>query len=376
MHDPKRILLIKAHSLGVGDVLRASASWRVLKNRWPQAQLHLLFLSKHPGYVTEAFIKEHPLLDSATFLTIREGDPSQPSARRVSWRLLLQQVHTLCRQLQPDLIIDTESAGLRTSLLTWWGAHACGAQTVGVGQFPLRGLFYDRVSPSTRDYIQRLGLTEPMDYTHRDFVPLMALGLERHNTPIELAVTPAGRAYQRGLQERLNTWTQSNPRLKGLPVLGLNIGCGTSDAVPRRPDILALVESLGLLAQRWPHLLLLSGAPFEQDINQSFLQAYLARWGSTAHMLDLAGSVSLSELTGLIDTCDAFVSSDSGPYHMAVALKRPTLVWFNYEERAAVHAHDWCRGLIRPSPEDFVHTLLSLPGLSSQSMMMPGHPAH
>jgi ADP-heptose:LPS heptosyltransferase len=46
----QRILMVKSHSMGVGDVLRSSAAWRVLKDKWPQAELHLLFLSKHAGY--------------------------------------------------------------------------------------------------------------------------------------------------------------------------------------------------------------------------------------------------------------------------------------------------------------------------------------
>ena len=49
----QRILMVKSHSMGVGDVLRSSAAWRVLKDKWPQAQMHLLFLSKHAGYPTE-----------------------------------------------------------------------------------------------------------------------------------------------------------------------------------------------------------------------------------------------------------------------------------------------------------------------------------
>ena len=58
----QRILMVKSHSMGVGDVLRSSAAWRVLKDKWPQAQLHLLFLSKHAGYPTEDFIRQHHLL--------------------------------------------------------------------------------------------------------------------------------------------------------------------------------------------------------------------------------------------------------------------------------------------------------------------------
>ena len=41
--NPRNILLIKSHSMGIGDVLRSSAAWQALKLRWPDAKLHLLF---------------------------------------------------------------------------------------------------------------------------------------------------------------------------------------------------------------------------------------------------------------------------------------------------------------------------------------------
>ena len=60
----KKILLIMGHSAGIGDMLRASASWRALKNKFPTAELHLLFLTKDPGYVSETLISKHHLLAS------------------------------------------------------------------------------------------------------------------------------------------------------------------------------------------------------------------------------------------------------------------------------------------------------------------------
>ena len=49
---PTNILLIKSHSMGIGDLLRSSAAWAALKARWPEARLHLLMLSKHSGYAS------------------------------------------------------------------------------------------------------------------------------------------------------------------------------------------------------------------------------------------------------------------------------------------------------------------------------------
>ena len=108
----QRILMIKSHSMGVGDVLRSSAAWRVLKDKWPQAQLHLLFLSKHAGYPTEDFIRQHHLLSSATFLTIREGTPADSDAQRLPLGTIKKQVLSLSQELKPDLVIDFEASGI------------------------------------------------------------------------------------------------------------------------------------------------------------------------------------------------------------------------------------------------------------------------
>ena len=335
----QRILMVKSHSMGVGDVLRSSAAWRVLKDKWPQAQLHLLFLSKHAGYPTEDFIRQHHLLASATFLTIREGTPADPKAKRVPLGVTKQQVIALSKRLQPDLVIDFEASGIRSSLVTRWAAKAVGAKSVGIAQFFGRGLFYDLSAPNVKDYARAQGLQLPMDYTERDFVALAALGLDRNKTPIDLQVTQDGIAYRAQLEPLINS---------GRHVIGLNIGCGTSDAIPKRPPIERVAQALHLMASSQPSLILISGAGFEKPINQEFIDAFKAIHGEVTSVIDCAGQSSLSGLTGLIDLCDLFISSDSGPYHMAVAMRKPTLAWFMLDEPTSYHYDAWCKCLIRP----------------------------
>jgi len=334
-----RILMIKSHSMGVGDVLRSSSAWRVLKDKWPQAELHLLFLSKHAGYPTEDFIRQHHLLASATFLTIREGTPADSDAKRVPLSVTKQEVIALSQQLKPDLVIDFEASGVRSSLVTRWAANAANANSVGIAQFWGRGLFYDLTAPSVKDYARAQSLQLPMDYTERDFVVLVALGLQRNKTPIDLQVTQDGIAYRAQLQPLIES---------GRRVIGLNIGCGTSDAIPKRPLIAQVAQALHLIASSQPCVIVLSGAGFEKVINQEFIDAFKAIHGEDTPMIDCAGQSSLSGLTGLIDLCDLFISSDSGPYHMAVALQKPTLAWFMLDEPTSYHYDAWCRYLIRP----------------------------
>ena len=348
----QRILMVKSHSMGVGDVLRSSAAWRVLKDKWPQADLHLLFLSKHAGYSTEDFIRQHHLLASATFLTIREDTPADPDAKRVPLSVTKQEVIALSQKLQPDLVIDFEASGIRSSLVTRWAANAVSAKSVGIAQFWGRGLFYDFHSPSVKDYARSQGLQLPMDYTERDFVALAALGLHRNHTSIQLDVTAEGTAYAQKLKKQLPA---------GKRVIGLNIGCGTPDAYPRRPAIDQVAEAMHAIASEGPYVCLLTGAPFEKPINEAFIHAFGIQ-ADGAECMDCSGETTLSELTGLISLCDVFISSDSGPYHMAVALKKPTIAWFMYKEPAAYHRYDWCKCLVQPSSTQVTQALKELAG--------------
>ena len=114
------------------------------------------------------------------------------------------------------------------------------------------------------------------------------------------------------------------------------------------------------LASEEPYVCLLTGAPFEKSINDAFVHTFGTQEGGI-ELIDCAGQTSLGELTGLISLCNVFISSDSGPYHMAVALKKPTIAWFMYDEPAAYHRYDWCKCLVQPSAEQVaqaMHTLL------------------
>jgi len=349
--DPRSIVMIKSHSLGVGDLLRSSAAWRVLKNRWPNVQLHLVFLSKHPGYPTEALIQQHPLLTSAHFITVRDKDPSHPNGERVSFWSIWTSLRSICQKVEPDMVIDFEPHGIKTSALTWLAGRAVGAFTLGIAQFPFRSWFYQRFSPSVHVFAHSNGLSLPMDYTNRDFVVLHALGLERSGTSIEMQVTDEGRAWQTLHQHRF----QNN-----LPVIGLNIGCGTPDAMVKRPNLKHLAQCFHHLLKLSPANILLSGAPFEKDVNQVFIALLKEMHTEDLHIVDAAGETTLSSSTGLIDACDVFVSTDSGPYHMSVALRKPTLVWFTYPEVTSFHNEAWCLRLIQPSVDEFVSAVSTL----------------
>jgi ADP-heptose:LPS heptosyltransferase len=329
---PRRILLLKGHSAGIGDLLRSSAAWRALRNRFPEVQLHLWFLTRDPGAPAEQLIARHHLL--AGFHV------SDKRAQGPGWKQLLSDASAVLRQAQPDLIIDFEPNGVRTSLLAWYLGLRARAVTVGIAQVPGRGWFYARSAPSTRAYARAHGIDGPPEYVDRDFVALAALGLDRAGLAIELRETDEGRAFRVQLLAELGN---DNPR----KLLGLNIGCGTPDAVGKRPDLDLLRGLIAELQRRYGFGLLLTGAPFEQEVNRQFL----SRYRPAGPVMDLAGRTNMLQLAGAIAACRLFISSDSGPYHMAVALRVPTLAVFKWPNPLHYHHHDWVECHVAPDVE-------------------------
>lgn len=354
IQPPASILLIKAHSMGIGDLLRSSAAWRALKNKWPQTQLHLLMLSKHAGYPSESFIRSHHLLSSATFVAIKSGTPDGRQ-RGTKFSEILGTVERQLADVATDLVVDCEPYGIRTSLLAQQLARRKGASSVGIAQFPLRRFLYDCVAPSVSQYIKRNGLSQPMDYTERDFVVLEALDIQREGTLIELRIGPEGLVWR-----QLNESSFSKSEKKVV----LNIGCGTADAVAKRPPMLALVDAMVDLYQRGPYTLHLTGADFEKEVNQEFKILYsqkLAGTGCYPIVHDWSGKCTLNELPGLVGSADVMISSDSGPFHIAVALGIPTLGWFNFPTPASYHPHNNNVAVqIMPCPDKFSNSVTKL----------------
>lgn len=344
--------------MGIGDLLRSSAAWRALKNRWPHAQLHLLMLSKHAGYASETFIKAHHLLSSATFITVKTGAPGHKQTK-LPFASILRAATQQLTNTPIDLVIDCEPYGVKTSLLARKIAKGKRAVSVGIAQFPLRKYFYDLSAQSVALYARAHKLLEPMDYTERDFVALAALGIARDGIAIELELGTDGRAWQHGHATSFDA---------AIVQVVLNIGCGTADAVGRRPALGALVECMTTLYLNKPYQLHLSGAAFEAAVNQEFmtlLKQQLLKLGKQISVTDWAGQCTLTQLTGLISQAHLFVSSDSGPYHMGVGLGVPTLCWFNYDEPAAYHRHSHVAALVLPTPAMFTQAALRLMGPSS-----------
>jgi hypothetical protein len=111
MPAPRSILLIKGHSAGIGDLLRNSAAWRALHDHFPGARLGLWFLSRDSGAASEHLIRQHRLLEGF-YVTDKRLRPG-------GWREIWRDARAVVAESPPNLIVDCEAKGFRTSLLAW-----------------------------------------------------------------------------------------------------------------------------------------------------------------------------------------------------------------------------------------------------------------
>lgn len=349
---PQRILMLKGHSAGIGDILRSSAAWRALKNTFPGSQLHLVLFTREPAYASIPFISRHPLLHGFSSV-----DKAIADLRR--WPDLAAWAAETARQVRPDLVVDFESAGVYSSFAAWRAGRVSGAVTVGIAEFPLRGMFYDLASAPKAEFARRRGLEFPLEYTSRDFVSLSALGIERDGLQIELEETEEGRAFRHGFRERFEIPASA-------PIVGVNIGCGTPDAIGKRPDLKLIYAVVEAVQKAQQAVVVLTGAPFERDVNQKFIELWPAE--RKPLLFDLAGKTSLLELAGLIRACGLFISTDSGPYHMAVALQVPTLALFRGGNRVHYHQGPRTRCVVLVKEEHVPSTIQAALSIGPQQL--------
>lgn len=346
---PKNILLLKSHSAGIGDILRSSAAWKVLKESIPQANLNLLLISNHVGYVSEQLISKHYLLDS--FHVIDKNWFN----RLKDFPKAIKEADKIISNIKPDFIIDFEPYGLETTICSLIGRLKYGVKTLGINEVFPRGLFYSIYADSVKSFMKKKKMVS-LNYTDRDFVVLDKLGLERKDTPITIKETEKATRFRETYREKYNI--DKNKKL-----FVVNVCCGTLDALPRRVNKDLLIEVIEYTQKTYHLFPILMGAEFEIDINIEIEKDLLKRG---VNVVNLAGKTDIEESVGLINDASLVISGDSGPYHVSVALKKPTVAIFNFQEMIPVagHFHPWVRCVYAPSSDFFMEVKKEIDSLS------------
>ena len=349
----KNILMIKSYSAGIGDILRSSAAWRALKNKYNNVSLSLLFITNHPTYPSLELISKHHLLDKFFPIYKRELKNFKNLENTKNF------LDSIVKQVRPDLIIDFEPYGMTTTLVALYFRIIHKIPTLGINEVFPRGYFYTYSADSIKKFAKKTEKKLPLNFTDKDFVVLYRLGIERGNIEIEIQETEEGKKFRKNIRNILKI-------KENLPLFGINIGCGTEDAKHKRPDFRLLAKIVKYVYNKYKMIPILFGAPFEKQINQSFINQFF-KYNIDIPIYDLAGKTNIFQLVGAINAMELFISSDSGPYHIATALKKPNVAIFNFPNEEHYNINPWTKCVVAPNEKYFNDVAIAIDEVLSEN---------
>lgn len=279
----ERIAVLRA--LMLGDLLCAVPAWRALRRAWPRARITLIglpwarTLAERLGCLDD-FIEwpGHPGLPEAA---------PQPGA----WPAFLRQV----RARRFDLALQMHGSGeIVNPLVAGFGArHSAGFAGPLAWRPPADAALYPDWPDSGHEIERLLALTDH-------------LGLPRQGTGLEFPLQEGDRQALRAL------WPQADAR----PYVGVHAG---SQWPSRRWAPRRYARVADTLARRGCTVVL-TGSAAEAGL----VAEVRAAMREPAH--DLCGRTTLWTLGALIERARLLVCNDTGPSHIAAALRVPSVV--------------------------------------------------
>ena len=275
----RNILLIRLSSLG--DVVLTSPAIRAVRNKFTSARISMLVASQSAGLLTE-----NPHLDEVIQFDRHAKDKDTSEMVRLV-RIL--------RERQFDLIIDFQRK-FRTSLLGYLSGAKC-----RVGYHQPNGILCSvRVPNSSGHAIDSY------------FALLHAVGIEARDRKLELFLPESDRTYARDIMARQGI---DRDRL----TIGLFPGAGWK-LREWMPDRFAAIGDR--LVRDFGAQVAVFGGAHERRLGNYVVDKMAERATS------FAGNHQIRQLAALIERCNLFLTNDTGPMHIAAALRTPTVALF------------------------------------------------
>jgi heptosyltransferase II len=288
MAEIKRILVRGTNWLG--DAVMTTPALRQLRASFPSAHIALLVTPLTAG-----------LFEGSPFI-----DEVMPYRRREDGVAAFMKAVRDIRAREFDLALLFQNA-FEAALLAWLGRVPL---RIGYAMHGRAALLTHRLQHDA-SHQGRHQVHDYLDIVERA-ARLAGASFER-NTMASLTASAAQREAAAALLQRRG--------LVSRPLIALNTAATNSRAKcwPKE-KFAALADRLA--SERGAQIVLI-GAASERE-NAAAVIAQMRQ----AKAINLAGETSMSELIGLLVSCDLLVSNDTGPAHVAAALATPTLTLF------------------------------------------------
>ena len=277
--DLRNILLIRLSSLG--DIVLTSPAIRAVREHFPKARISMLVASQSADLLTE-----NPHLDEVIRFDRRAKDKDTAQMLKLA-RML--------REREFDLAIDFQRK-FRTGLLAYLSGAKC-----RVGYHQPKGLLCSvRVPDSTGHAVERY------------FALLHAAGIAAKDRTLELFLSESDRNYARDAMQKRSIDGDK-------PTIGLFPGAGWK-LREWMPDRFAAIGDR--LVRHFDAQVIVFGGQHERELANRVIDLM------TEKAISLAGNHQIRQFAALIERCNLFLTNDTGPMHIAAALRTPTVALF------------------------------------------------
>ncbi|MDA7979283.1 MAG: glycosyltransferase family 9 protein [Pirellulales bacterium] len=314
--SPRRIRTILVIQLDhFGDAILSTGLLQWIKQRFPTASLEVL-TSKW----NQEFFQQLTLVDQVHVLA------ETRFARAGNWRWVRALiVHSWqLRRRQFDLAVDVRGEFPHAVAMWLAGAVNRVGWSAGGGGFLLTHstpFVPQRHEVASRAEIASLISAKPIP--PEDVAPQVT-------APSQSSI---GEFVSSNSQSQTLLATTVSPRTISRGAIALHIGAGTAAKIWPAESWASL--ALELIARETTRQVVLLGGPSERDLAEAvLLQCHVAANSdvhiSGAHrLMNLAGQMSLMELTHVLQQCSVLVGADSGPAHLASACGTPVVVLYS-----------------------------------------------
>lgn len=279
----ENLLIVQTSFLG--DTVLTLPLITEVRRRFPVRKLSLLCQP-----LSHELLQDHPAIDEIIVDDKKRDDRGIGGLRRKA-ALLAAKKFTLAL---------TPHKSLRSALLLYLAGIPC---RIGFRQSRGWFLFHQRVErdPARHDVERNLSLLEAF-----------GIAAEECRRAIDLPISPA---VQTEVDEKFRALGISESK----PIIGVNPG---SVWPTKRWSRQGFSQLIGLLRETFDCQVVLFGGAEDAAV----VGDVLASCGMAA--VSLVGEISLRELPAAIRRCRVFVTNDSGPMHIAVAERVPTVALF------------------------------------------------
>jgi ADP-heptose:LPS heptosyltransferase len=288
--DPILIVLVA----GIGDLILASRGIRSIRSGYPDAEIHLLTSTD-----AAPLARHYPYVDRVWSFPIRELRRDKGHALAVLG--LIRRLRRFRFRLVVNLYSVESAAGALKMGLLFRAIRA--QQKVGQDRNGFGLFLTKRIAPET--------------FAGRHFSDSML------DAAVAAGGVPDGGGidvfWDRAIEERWRWLFADSDRAPGGLVVGLNPG-GDQPVKRWEPGRYSLVADR--LAEAQGARIVLLGGPSETQIAGSIAQ------GMRREAVNLAGKLSLDELSYVISRLDLLVTNDSGPMHIGAAAGTPLVALF------------------------------------------------